>query len=59
MKEEVATCALLPLNKVYSGELNPEMDHGPALFCPMREGCAVQKPNGKGEYISNEREKIK
>lgn len=57
MKEEVATCALLPLNKVYSGELNPEIHCGPVLLFTMREGCATHEPTGKGESIGNGREK--
>ena len=36
-REEVATCALFPLNEVDSSEQNLERHYGPALSCPMRE----------------------
>lgn len=45
-KEEVATCALLPWNKVDGGELNPEVQ---PFFVLRERSPAAQKPAGKGE----------
>lgn len=57
-KEEVDTCALLPLNRVYSGALNPEMHCGLCIVLfTMREGWATHEHTSEGQSIGNGREK--